>query len=192
VFLFSFINKPSKGRFGEHQPTMSLDPRDSRTRGRSKSPGRRDSSRSRGGGEEEREHSRVRAPSPPSSRYEYEEQETRTVRGGREREPDIVTAEPRGYGSLSQYRDKSPAPGARERERDPYAVPGGFREEERDVRYNDGRGAPREKDYYKETSYERETEYKDEYGRPTSPPSRERYEYEREREREKERDPRRY
>ncbi|TVY48823.1 Annexin [Lachnellula occidentalis] len=181
---------------------MSLDPRDSRTKGRSKSPGRRDSSRSRGGGEE-REHSRVRAPSPPSSRYEYEEQrETKTTRGGREREPDIVTAEPRGlaYGATSQYRDHSPAPGARdrERERDPYAVPGGFKEEEeerRDVRYNDSRGG-REKDYYKETTYSRDEVYKDEYGRPTSPPSRERYEYERERERErekeKERDPRRY
>lgn len=148
----------------------------------------------------------MRAPSPPSSssRYEYEKRETSGRGGGgrereREREPDIVTAEPRGmgYGGLSQYRDTSPAPGARDRdrdrehERDPYAVPGGFKEE----RYEAGRGGGggaggREKDYYKETSYSRETEYKDEYGRPTSPPSRERMEYEREKERE--RDPRRY
>lgn len=170
---------------------MSLDPRDSRTRGRSKSPGRRDSSRSRG---EEREHSRVRAPSPPSSRYEeyeYEERETSSRRDReRERDLDIVTAEPRGYGSMTQYRDKSPAPGARDRS-DSYGMPGGYKEEkeEREVRYN---GSGREKDYYKETSYDWKKEYKDEWGRPTSPPSREKYEYERDRERETERGPKRY
>jgi hypothetical protein len=171
---------------------MSLDPRDSRRRERSRSPGRRD--------DRERSTSRVRAPrapSPPSSRYEddprdrgYAYEETTTVRSSRE--PAVVTAQPRDSryaGAASKYRTDSP-PGAR----DPYDMPGAYKEkevEEVKVRYGDRR----EKDYYSEKSYGR----KDEYGRPVSPPERSRYEAEtykyadpRDREREKERDPRRY
>lgn len=140
---------------------MSLDPRDSRRRERSRSPGRRD--------DRERSTSRVRAPrapSPPSSRYdddprdsryEYEETTTRTTR-----EPAVVTAEPRDSryaGAASKYRDDSPPA------RDPYAIPGAYKEkveEEVRVKYGDRR----EKDYYSETTYGR----KDEYGRPVSPP----------------------
>jgi hypothetical protein len=174
---------------------MSLDPRDSRRRERSRSPGRRD--------DRERSTSRVRAPrapSPPSSRYDdddddprdrgYEYKETTTVRSSRD--PAVVTAEPRDYryaGAASKYRTDSPL-GAR----DPYAIPGAYKEkdvEEVKVRYGDRR----EKDYYSETTYGR----KDEYGRPVPPPERARYEAEtykyadpRDRERERERDPRRY
>ncbi|KAE8444816.1 hypothetical protein EG329_014170 [Mollisiaceae sp. DMI_Dod_QoI] len=96
---------------------MSLNPNDDRRRGRSKSPGggRRERSRSRVEVDEyeetkttTRERSRVRVPSPPTSRYDdldrdrggydYEERETTTIRRGdreRDREPAIVTAEPR-------------------------------------------------------------------------------------------------
>jgi hypothetical protein len=175
-----------------NEDTMSLDPRDSRRRERSRSPGRRD--------DRERSTSRVRAPrapSPPSSRYdddprdrEYEYEETTTIRSSRE--PAVVTAEPRDSryaGSASKYRSDSP-PGAR----DPYAIPGAYKEkevEEVKVRYGDRR----EKDYYSETKYGR----KDEYRRPESPPERSRYEAEtykysdpRDRERERERDSRRH
>lgn len=137
-----------------------------------------------------------RAPSPPSSRYDddprdrgYEYEETTTTRTSRE--PAVVTAEPRDSryaGSASKYRTDSPPA------RDPYAIPGAYREkteEEVKVRYGDRR----EKDYYSETTYGR----KDEYGRPVSPPERSRYEAEtykyaepRDRERERERDSRRY
>ena len=171
---------------------MSLDPRDSRRRERSRSPGRRD--------DRERSTSRVRAPrapSPPSSRYEddprdrgYEYEETTTVRSSRE--PAVVTAEPRNSryaGSASKYRTDSP-PDAR----DPYSIPGSYKEkevEEVKLRYADRR----EKDYYSESTYGR----KDEYGRPLSPRERSRYEAEiykyadpGDRERERERDTRRY
>lgn len=157
---------------------MSLDPRDDRRRGRSKSPGRRDErerSRSRVAVEEVetvRERSRVRVPSPPSGRYEdpryeesrykeYEERETTTARRGK---ADVVTAEPRGsYGSLAQYRDASPP---RDRGGVPfgvgaaaggvasYAMPGAFGavEDEVDKRYSNGGGrGDREKEYYSET-----------------------------------------
>ncbi|KAG9231249.1 putative Annexin A1 [Amylocarpus encephaloides] len=175
---------------------MSLDPRDSRTRGRSKSPGRhdRDSSRVR---IEERESSRVRHSSPPSSRfddphdhggYEYEERETIT-RSARDRDPAIVTAEPRDsrYGSTPQYRDDSPP-------RDSYGMPGAFDSGggERDARYNPG--GWKEKEYYKETaSYAT----KDKYGRDTSPPPRskyvdDKYPYQKDATREYERDPAQY
>jgi len=138
---------------------MSLDPRDSQRRTRSRSPGGREPSRTRA--EPERERSRVRAPSPPSSRYDenlaygYDETmelRTRERRGGA-REPDVVTAEPRdrGHGGGgSQYRSSSPAPGSRA---DPYAVPGAFVErEEVKVGYG-GRNNGREvretrEDYY--------------------------------------------
>ena len=170
---------------------MSLDPRDSRRRDRSRSPGRRD--------DRERSTSRIRAPrapSPPSSRYEddprdrrYEFEETTKVRSSRE--PAVLTAEPRDSryaGAASKYRsDSSPA-------RDPYAIPGAYKEkevEEVKTRYGDRR----EKEYYSETTYGR----KDEYGRPVSPPERSRYEAEtykyadpRERERDRDHDPRRY
>ena len=140
---------------------MSLDPRDSRTRARSKSPGRRDSSRSR---PEERERSRQRAPSPPSSRYEdprdrgydYEER-SRTA---------VVTAEPRGdrYGASSGYGEGG---GRGER----YDMPGGFDEDDDrgDGKYiARGGGNGREKVYYKSTSYSQKDEY--------SPPASSRYE----------------
>jgi hypothetical protein len=141
---------------------MSLDPRDDRRRGRSKSPGRRDErerSRSRVAVEEVetvRERSRVRVPSPPSSRYEdprggyeYEERET-TVRRGK---ADVVTAEPRGsYERLNQYRDVSPPRGAPPP--GSYAMPGAFDQEE-EKRYATSvaarGGGGREKEYYSET-----------------------------------------
>ncbi|KAH8686021.1 hypothetical protein BGZ60DRAFT_107141 [Tricladium varicosporioides] len=163
---------------------MSLDPRDSRTRGRSKSPGRqRDSSRSRVEVRESsriRESSRVRRdPSPPSSRYddprdrggyEYEERESiRTSTRDRERDAAIVTAEPRDsrYGSSSKYRDTSPAPGAG-REGYNMPMPGAFEvEESREVRYA-ASGGGRAKDYY---DVEKSYGGKDQYGRPTSPPN---------------------
>lgn len=133
---------------------MSLDPRDSQRRGRSKSPGReRERSRSR----VDEYSSRVettRAPSPPSRGYDdaprgysYEERET-TTRSSREK-PAVVTAEPRdrdprsSYGSVNQYRDRETSPPAARG----YGMPGGFQEEEDvKVRYESGRG--REKDYY--------------------------------------------
>jgi hypothetical protein len=143
---------------------MSLDPRGSERRGRSRSPGR-ERERSSTRIEPERERSRVRAPSPPSSRYdddryEYEETEVRR-KSTRAPEAEVVTAEPRGYRS---YRDEPPE--------DPYAMPGGFEERKDSVKvsYGAGRGE-REKDYYAEAGYGR----KDEYGRP--PPEHERSRY---------------
>jgi hypothetical protein len=141
---------------------MSLDPRDSRTRARSKSPGRRDSSRSR---PEERERSRQRAPSPPSSRYE--DPHDRGYDYAERSNAAIVTAEPRGdrYGAPGGYKEE----GARF---DMPSMPGGFDdrddEREKDLRYGGGKTGDRGdkgKDYYKETSYSR----KEEYGRPVSP-----------------------
>ncbi|RDW61560.1 hypothetical protein BP5796_11452 [Coleophoma crateriformis] len=92
---------------------MSLDPRDSHRRGRSKSPGReRERSRSR---VDEREHSRSRvierAPSPPASRYDerdYDDydDDPRDHRSSRDpRDPRYVTS------SSSKYRGTSPMPG---------------------------------------------------------------------------------
>jgi hypothetical protein len=140
---------------------MSLDPRDSRTSARSKSPGRRDSSRSR---PEERDRSRQRAPSPPSSRYE--DPRDRGYDYDERNNAAIVTAEPRGerYGAPpAGYREE----GARF---DMPSMPGGFddRDDEKDVRYAGGKAGERGdkgKEYYKETRYSR----KEEYGRPVSP-----------------------
>ena len=177
---------------------MSLDPRDSRRRGRSKSPGGRDDrdrSRSRA---DDRE--RTRAPSPPSSRYDddprdrgYAYEETTTIRSSRDPDPRDSR-----YGSLSKYRDDSPPRGGRP----DYAIPGSFKEtdvrEDVKIKYGDRR----EKDYYSEKTYGRT----DEYGRPLSPPGKSRYteidtykyssedprDRERDREREREREARRY
>jgi hypothetical protein len=158
---------------------MSLDPRDSRRRDRSKSPGRRDNG--------ERSRSRVRAPSPPSTRYEddsrersrgtydYEERETTTIRSSKG--PAVVDAEPR-YDSrdprdprytdpridprdpYSQYSAPSSGPPARP----DYAVPGAFE--------NTASSKTREKDYYADKGYGK----RDEYERAVSPPTRSRYE----------------
>lgn len=148
---------------------MSLDPRDSRRRGRSKSPGRRD----------ERSHSRVRVPSPPEEPRGYEYEERRERRGG---DPaQIVTAEPR-YGGGG---------GVRMPERDAYAVPGAFdddegKDRERERGYG-GKEYERGKEYgyegVKGYAYEKETKpvYRDEYGRETSPPKSGSLRYEEER-----------
>ncbi|KAG4410839.1 hypothetical protein IFR04_016021, partial [Cadophora malorum] len=161
---------------------MSLDPRDDRRRGRSKSPGRRD--------ERERSRSRVdeyasrvesvRAPSPPRS-YEdasrgYEDPRGYGVPGGYEDRPAVVTAEPRGdprdprssYGSLSQYRDRDSSPPGAGAGRG-YAMPGAYKttvEDERATKsYESGRG--REKDYYADKGYGGGKDY----GAPVAPPS---------------------
>jgi len=187
---------------------MSLDPRDSRRRERSRSPGRRD--------DRERSTSRVRAPSPPSSRYEDDDRDYGyESKGRRGAGPDVVTAEPRAYaGAASKYRTDSPPghnpyastardpyAGAASKYRsdsppdhDPYAIPGAYNEREEEPKTRSG--GRREKDYYGETSYGR----KDEYGRPVSPPERSRYEttekYKyadiRDRERERDHDSRKY
>lgn len=165
---------------------MSLDPRDSQRRGRSKSPGGRERDSSRSRQEPERERSRVRAPSPPASRYydedprdrgyddhDYEYEEKVTRRSSRREDPTVVTAEPRdrGYGrGVDQYRSSSPAPGSRADPRaDSYNIPGAFeKKEEVRVSYGDGRG--REKDYYADAGY---SSKRDNYGRPE--PERSRY-----------------
>ncbi|KAL3420255.1 annexin ANXC4 [Phlyctema vagabunda] len=127
---------------------MSLDPRDSHRRGRSKSPGR-ERSRSRVD-EHERSRTRVveRAPSPPSRQYEddysseedrrkstrYEPQDYRDPRDSRERLADPRDPRDPRYATTSQYQ--------------PSAMPGAFVEDDaRSVKYE---GARREKDYYKE------------------------------------------
>ena len=135
---------------------MSLDPRDSRRRERSRSPGGRET-RERSH-TDERERSRVRVPSPPTSKYEDDprdrgygyddeirERSSRVADDMRERSsrvPDVVTAEPR-YGK-GQYAD-------------PYAVPGAFEvkdDRDDDRGYGGGRGNGRpEKDYYAEGGY---------------------------------------
>ncbi|KAG4428001.1 hypothetical protein IFR05_016517 [Cadophora sp. M221] len=171
---------------------MSLDPRDDRRRGRSKSPGRRD--------ERERSRSRVdeyaprvetaRAPSPPRSYddvprgYEdaprgYEDSRGYGGGGGYEDRPAVVTAEPRGdprdprssYGSLNQYRDRDSSP-PRAGAGSGYSMPGAYKttvEEERETkRYEGGRG--REKDYYPDKGYGGGGGGKD-YGAPVAPPS---------------------
>lgn len=93
---------------------MSLDPRDSHRRGRSKSPGReRERSRSR---VDDRERARVevleRDPSPPASHYDdpnYDDydDDPRDYRGSRDpRDPRYISS------SSSKYRATSPMPGA--------------------------------------------------------------------------------
>src|SRR6266536_1201045 len=155
---------------------MSLDPRDSRRRDRSKSPGRRDDT--------ERSRSRVRAPSPPSTRYEddsrersrgaygYEERETTTIRSSKG--PAVMDAEPRYDSRDPRYVDpridpRDPysqygAPPAGPPARPDYAVPGAFE--------NTTSSTTREKDYYADKGYGKQ----DEYGRAISPPTRSRYE----------------
>ncbi|KAH8601632.1 hypothetical protein B0O99DRAFT_588823 [Bisporella sp. PMI_857] len=152
---------------------MSLDPRDSQRRGRSRSPGGRERERSRV--DEGQERSKVRAPSPPTSRYEDDPRDRGYDYGDEYRErstrqAEVVTAEPRGYG---QYRASSP-PG------DSYAIPGAFdtREERSKVSYGEGsygEGRERgEKDYYADAGYGRgDGRGKGDYGRPA--PERSRY-----------------
>jgi hypothetical protein len=126
---------------------MSLNPEDSRRRGRSKSPGRRDErDRSRGPANDIRERSRTRvierAPSPPTARYEDDrdsrrkyEYEEETARSSRKRE------EPR-YAPEDHRASSPPRPS--------YAIPGAFEErEEPKVKYAGGR----EKEYYQEKKY---------------------------------------
>ncbi|KAH7317862.1 putative Annexin A1 [Rhexocercosporidium sp. MPI-PUGE-AT-0058] len=166
---------------------MSLDPRDDRRRGRSKSPGRRE--------ERERSRSRVdeytsrvetaRAPSPPKSYDDaprgYEDPRGYGGGGGYEDRPAVVTAEPRGdprdprssYGSMNQYRDRDSSPprgGAGSG--GGYSMPGAYKttvEEERETkRYEGGGGRGREKEYYPDKGYG--SGGKD-YGAPVAPPS---------------------
>lgn len=150
-----------------HTPAMSLDPRESQRRGRSRSPGGRERERSSTRVDAEWDRERVvRAPSPPTSRYDddprgrdydYDEPLESRPRDRRQK-ADVIAAEPRERGYEHQYRSSSPAPGSRA---DPYAVPGGFEDrEEVKVAYSrkdskDDRGA-REKDYY---SVSRREEY---------------------------------
>ncbi|CZT11941.1 hypothetical protein WAI453_007522 [Rhynchosporium graminicola] len=156
---------------------MSLDPRDDRRRGRSKSPGRRD--------ERERSRSRVdeyarvepaRAPSPPRGYEESRGYQGEGRGGGYDGRPAVVTAEPRGdprdprssYGSVGQYRDRDSSP-SRSAVGGAYAIPGAFEEERETKRYESGRGG-REKDHYPDKGYV-DGRGTGEYGAPVAPPS---------------------
>ena len=148
---------------------MSLDPRDSRRRDRSRSPGGmepRDRSRVDEG--RERERSRVRVPSPPTARYEDDRRDhgygyDDEVRDRSSRVADVVTAEP-SYGQ-GKYAD-------------PYAMPGAYevKEDKGSRSYGEDRGTSKpEQDYYAKGSYgaSRTGGRNDEYGR--SEPERHRY-----------------
>lgn len=160
---------------------MSLNPEDSRRRGRSKSPGRRDDrDRSRSRVEDPRERSRTRpaierAPSPPSSRYSprYDDDRARDrdIPRYKPTEEIITKSSTRsGREPTNYYKDASP-PSRRSK----YEVPGSFDKVEDEVvrtKYVDRK----QKDHYEErqkptrrqyssdddSSPERPTQYKEE------------------------------
>ncbi|KAI9736517.1 MAG: hypothetical protein M1818_006028 [Claussenomyces sp. TS43310] len=143
---------------------MSLNPEDSRRRGRSRSPGRRDErARSRSRVDESHDKARVaidQAPSPASARYgaRYDDQDDGERRRYEYREETVTKStsardEPR-YVPESSYRVPSP-PGRQSS----YVMPGGFGDEEgeKDVRarYSDGK----EKTYYDERKPTKKEDY---------------------------------
>ncbi|CAL3967876.1 unnamed protein product [Diplocarpon coronariae] len=175
---------------------MSLDPRDDRRRGRSKSPGRRHSSRSRSRVKAEADQPQVETARAPrtyedrggSARYGYE---YGRGEGRGEGRVDVGTAEPRSYGCGSwsggpeQYRDRDVREGpgfvsgpGYNPPTSGYAIPGAFDEETTPVtRYEAGRGRGREememrkeKEYYPDQGYTGR-----EYGAPVPIPSTSKY-----------------